>query len=174
MFVFTLIVCVSQIVMWYGDLPDLVPSHFDGNGQVDGHMGRDAFCLTMGLINLSVLIGLPVLGMLMKYIPNSLINMPNKEYWLAGDRRETSLKTNADFLTAIGWMTSWLFIAIFQLSGLVAIKARETINPEFFFVMAIFLIAVVTTTVVLMMKFRMPKSDGNVSASNNSLGPISR
>lgn len=170
MVVLTLVVCVSQIALWFNDLPEQVPSHFDGNGQVDGHMNRVAFCSTMGLMNLVFLIGFPLLGLLTKYIPDSLVNMPNKDYWLAPNRRDNSMRTMTDFLTAIGWMTSWLFIGIFQMSALVAVKARETINPEFYLVMGIYLVVIVAMVVFLHFKFRIPTDDVSTNATD-SFGP---
>ncbi|MFK7767930.1 MAG: DUF1648 domain-containing protein [Mariniblastus sp.] len=167
----TILVCISQIVLWYGDLPEMVPSHFDANGEVDGEMSRNAFCAMMGLINLGMLICLPLTGYLAKHLPNSLVNIPNKDYWLAPARRDASLTLMTDFVSAIAWMTGWLFIGIFQLSALVGIKARETISPEFYFFMGFYLVGVIAVMVIMSLKFRKPVEDASSPAE--SLGSLS-
>lgn len=159
MIVLTIVVCIFQIVMWYGDLPEMVPSHFDANGDVDGQMSRNAFCAMMGLLNLGLLIGLPLTGYLAKHLPDSLVNIPNKEYWLAPERRDASLSVMTDFVSAIAWMTGWLFIGIFQLSAWVGIKARESISPDFYVLMGLYSAGVIVVVVIMSLKFRKPTED---------------
>ncbi len=156
MIVLTLAVVVVQMWMWYGHLPDPVPSHFDATGNVDGHMGKFGFYILFGVMHAVFLLGFPLLGRFLKRIPDSMINVPNKEYWLAPERRDETLSANVGLLTAIGWMTSWLFIAIFQLSGQVAIEIRSTIAPEIYWLTGIYVVAVVVGVVWMLRRFRVP------------------
>lgn len=156
MLVITVIICVVQMIVWYPHLPDPIPSHFDAQGQVDGEMGKTPYFLLIGGVELLFLIGIPLLAMGLKFIPDELINIPNKEYWLAPERRDATIGTSLQFLQAIGWMSGWLMIGIFHLTSEVAIGLRGSINPEFYWIMGLYLAAVFGGTVWLMLKFRMP------------------
>lgn len=73
-------------------LPDPVASHFGRDGTPNGWMSKDSFQhLFQGLLALFALVfvGMPYL---MAKIPVSLINLPNKGYWLAPERKEASME----------------------------------------------------------------------------------
>ena len=163
MIFFTLVVLVAQLVYWYGRLPDPIPSHFDANGQVNGEMSKLGFYVLMGSLNLIFLIGFPMLGKLLGRLPDSMINLPNKEYWLATERRKETIAKSSEMLTTIAWMTGWLFIGIIQLTALVAVKSRDSTSPEMIWLMAIYLIAIIAIVIYLFISFRLPKSALTVS-----------
>jgi hypothetical protein len=113
---------VAQAVAWWPQLPERVASHFDLSNRVDGWMGRTAFLvLTVGLqVFLAVLfIALPVL---LERLPDSLINLPDKDYWLAPARRSGSLAHMSSGLLAIGAATLMLLLVVFQ--GIFELNAR--------------------------------------------------
>lgn len=153
----TIVACFGQLIYWYPLLPDVVPSHFDGNGNADGSMSRPAYVALIGALQLLFLVGLPLLGMSIGKLPNSMINIPNKEHWLAPERRDQTMTVNLHFLIVFGWMSGWLMFSIFHLTSLVAVEVRETINPEFYFVMGVFVIAMFGAVVWLLLRFRKPR-----------------
>jgi uncharacterized membrane protein len=69
-------------------LPPVVASHFDGSGNPNGWMPRQAFSLLYaGLIVL--LAGMFLLtGRRIDRVPDRMVNLPNKAYWLDPSRRE--------------------------------------------------------------------------------------
>ena len=81
-------------------LPDPVASHFGGGGVPDGWMGRSSYLtFTVGLA--VFLPGLVIaLCYALRYMPDSTINVPNREYWLAPERRA---QTNAHFFRQSLW-----------------------------------------------------------------------
>ena len=151
-----LLVAIVQMVWWYPRLPEIVPSHFDGRGQVDGEMAKPAFCFLIGGIQLLTIIGLPVLGYFLKQLPDSLINMPNKEYWLAEERRDDSLAVSFYMLLGISWLTGLLMIVIFQLSAQVAMKQRTGISPEMWIATVAYLVIVAGICGWSYYRFRLP------------------
>lgn len=157
MLLLTLGVVIWQIVYWYPQLPDVIPSHFDSQGNVDGEMAKTPFFVLMTCLNALFLIGFPLLGKLLSKLPDSLINLPNKEYWLAPERRESTVAQTTNFLAAIGWITSWLMIGIIQLSALVAIGSRETINPESGVLIGVYVVAIFGMVAWLFWSYRIPK-----------------
>lgn len=68
-------------------LPDAVASHFAADGSANGSMSRAAYVGVM----LAVVIGLPTLLTLVSHVglgaPGARINLPNRDYWLAPERR---------------------------------------------------------------------------------------
>ncbi len=68
-------------------LPDVVASHFAGNGSANGFTSRGAY---IGLM-LALVVGLPALLTVVSHFglgsPKARINLPNRDYWLAPERR---------------------------------------------------------------------------------------
>ncbi|MCA6216029.1 DUF1648 domain-containing protein [Ideonella sp. B7] len=72
-------------------LPEVVASHFGVNGAANGFMPRGAYVAIM----LALALGLPSL---LAFLPGALagqggtnLNIPNREYWLAPERRENTV-----------------------------------------------------------------------------------
>lgn len=96
--------------------PAVVPSHFDAAGRPNAWSPRNEFFelqvgVTLGIAALFV--GLP---MLLKGMPAGLINLPNKAYWLAPDRREETMERLSSFLDVFALATVLLLLAVFELS----------------------------------------------------------
>jgi hypothetical protein len=72
-------------------LPPLVASHFGLGGQADGFMSRDGYLgfMVIGTVVIPFLIVVP--QRIVRTIPPRLINVPNREYWLAPERIDTTL-----------------------------------------------------------------------------------
>jgi uncharacterized membrane protein len=81
--------CFLAFWAWSGpELPDRVATHFDFSGQPNGWMSRSASqqsMLAFGLIFPFFVVGI---CFMVRFLPASLINVPNREYWLAPERRE--------------------------------------------------------------------------------------
>lgn len=71
----------------YGQLPEMVATHFDLEGHPNGWMSRRGhlfFILGLGILFPAVLPGLVALS---RFLPDSSLNLPNREYWLSPQRR---------------------------------------------------------------------------------------
>jgi uncharacterized membrane protein len=71
----------------YSYLPERVSSHFDAAGRPNGWMSRDAtveFSVFLGIFLPIIMIGLTLLG---GFMPASMMNLPNRDYWLAPPQR---------------------------------------------------------------------------------------
>ena len=68
-------------------LPDVVAAHFAADGRANGSMSRGAYEGVM----LAFVIGLPAVLTGLSYValgaPSARINLPNRDYWLAPERR---------------------------------------------------------------------------------------
>ncbi len=84
-------VFLAQIVYYYPNLPETVASHFNGLGKPDGWMTKQNFVIFESVLLLIIIFEFTLLPFVIEKMPNSLINLPNKDYWLATERREATL-----------------------------------------------------------------------------------
>ena len=77
---------------YYGPrLPEIMASHFASNGAVNGWQIKALFFgIELAVLVLAALVGFGI-PRIIAAIPVSLINLPNKEFWLGPERREGTL-----------------------------------------------------------------------------------
>jgi len=72
-------------------LPEVLGSHFAGNGAVNAWQSKAAFFSTeLAAVVLAAVVGFGI-PRIIGAMPVSLINLPNKEFWLSPERRAESL-----------------------------------------------------------------------------------
>jgi uncharacterized membrane protein len=83
-------VLVVLLAYYYPLLPEQVASHFDVDGVPNGWMSKGAFVGVMVFV--SIITAIPIVGLTLA-LPRmeSSINIPNKLYWLAPERREETI-----------------------------------------------------------------------------------
>lgn len=103
-----LVLFIGQIVYFYPQLPENVAIHFGLNGQADGWSSKQGWLIfqliLLGIFSLITF----VLPSFIDKTDDQFINLPNKEYWLASQRRNETfaiLRNNFE----------WLGIALFVL-----------------------------------------------------------
>lgn len=144
--------------LWYWpQLPERMAIHFDINGNPNDWL--DKFPATLLSVGLMALLPAFFIGMsqAIRWLPSSLINMPYREYWLAAERRETSMQ----------WMTGWMLwfsvtIAIFLLVinhlTFVANRDARPIPPAWFWgSLGMFLSCTFVMVLLMFHRFRKPK-----------------
>lgn len=96
---FFLILAMGACLVWWssGALPEVVASHFGAGGVADGFMPRVRYVGFM----LALVLALPPLifftGPLASRLPMRYVNLPNKQYWLAPERRQATLESLSKF-----------------------------------------------------------------------------
>ncbi len=90
-FLLALLAGAAYVVASNGALPATLAVHFAASGQANGYMPGSTYRLAMP----GLLLGLPlltVLGMSSAYrSENPRLNLPNRDYWLAPERRARSV-----------------------------------------------------------------------------------
>ena len=88
----SVLLAIAMIVgaWYYPQLPDTVASHFSASGEADGWMSRGGFIIFYAALMVFLYGTFVGTGYLMRVLPDSYINVPNKNYWLAPVRREES------------------------------------------------------------------------------------
>lgn len=90
-FLVLVILGVAQFAYYAPRLPEIVGSHFGASGSVNGWQTKPAFFLMeLLMIVLAAVIAFGV-PRIITSMPVSLINLPNKEFWLGPERREETL-----------------------------------------------------------------------------------
>jgi uncharacterized membrane protein len=88
-----LIVCAVLFIWWTGrELPDVVASHFNGAGEANGHMSRGPYLTIMLLITALVPLLMVVIPSRALRAADARINVPNRSYWLAPERRAETIR----------------------------------------------------------------------------------
>lgn len=124
-----------------GQLPERVATHFGPGGAPNGwqtHEGYIRFTLVFGTAIPAFVLGTFAL---IRYLNGWGLNVPNKDYWLAPERREETF----DFVQRCGvWMTGLMlfFLASVHYSILVAnAQPHVKLPPIFFILVGVFLVS---------------------------------
>jgi uncharacterized membrane protein len=147
---------VFIVQVWYFNvnLPEIVASHFDAAGNPNGWMPKGAFLIFEIILMLFVVPNFLLVPRYIEKLPDSLINLPNKHYWLAPERRAGTIKI-------IGNYFEWFSIALFSVFMLInQIVYRANVYHENFseryawLVVGTFIGFTVVWLISLMRKFR--------------------
>ncbi len=95
------VLLAAQLAYYFPQMPETMATHFGGNGHPDGWGSRGGFVgFTVGMFVFIVGVFLAI-PLLLRVTPVWMINMPNKDYWLAPERKASSLeKLRSTFLSA--------------------------------------------------------------------------
>lgn len=94
---------------YYPQLPDVVASHFNARGAANGWQTKSAFFTVMvGVSVLAAVVGFGIPS-LISALPSQLINLPNKDYWLAPER---SAATMGYLKNHFAWFGCALYVVI--------------------------------------------------------------
>ena len=80
------------LFLWYlahsaVELPERVATHFSLSGEANGWMSRAGAIAFMRAMGLGLPLFIVLVAGLLRLLPASMINIPNREYWLAPERR---------------------------------------------------------------------------------------
>jgi len=120
------VVLLVSVAATYPMLPERVATHFSASGQPDGWMSRTAhvaFTLGGAAVAAGFCAG-PIY--LTRFLHASAINIPNREYWLAPERRAEADRRMLAFGLWLAALTVGLFIGLHVLTILA--NRREPIR----------------------------------------------
>lgn len=142
------VVVLAWMVTTWSDLPKSLPMHFGENLKPDRMAsGTQVFWMYV-LLTVFQAMFFVLLVFVIRWLPVSLVNIPNREYWLTGERREETLRWMSTMLLSLGVATQLFMASLYYLTLQVGRGAKPDIYPEFLWTMGLFL-AVVLTAVFL-------------------------
>jgi uncharacterized membrane protein len=110
-----LLIGLCQSAFYYPQLPDRVANNFDIDGHPNGYSSKLSHIVLMTGIQCAMVI-LPIgFGLTSRLLPTQIINLPNRNYWLAPERKDESLRKIVTALYIVAVVTQIFLISIHQL-----------------------------------------------------------
>ena len=148
---------IGQTALFGPLLPARVASHFGADGRADGFMERAAFLQTHLVMTVVIAAVFAVLALGIARVPDAALNLPNKEYWLEGERRERTLAYLRDRFLAFGAATLALLACSMQAVYEANLRGAETLGAGVMAAGVCYLLYTVIWSVALVQRFsRLP------------------
>ena len=152
--------CVLHALYYYPLLPDMVAAHFDAAGSPDGWAAKNSFMAAYLGAALFIMLLFSGISLGIARLPDSKINIPDKEYWLAPQRRRQTFDLIAQFMFWLAAATLALVLDISNQSIQVQMGRSSELDHPFSSIM-LYLGFSLTWAVALMLRFQNSKSDGS-------------
>ncbi|GDY19923.1 hypothetical protein LBMAG56_12680 [Verrucomicrobiota bacterium] len=151
-----LLITALQVASYAPRLPEKLATHFDAAGRANGWMSKEGF-----FVFHVALLGLfgAVFGLLPRWlgrIPNSLINLPHKNYWLAPERRAASLADVADAMAFLGALTLVFLAIIGELTLRANLLPEPRLGGEIWWLLGGYGVVLVLWIIRLLRRFPRP------------------
>jgi uncharacterized membrane protein len=127
-FIILLALCIAHAVYYYPLLPDRVASHFGASGQPDAWSDKETFMKIYLAVVAVLAILFPGIGFVLRKTPSSLINLPNKDYWLSSERSQETINVLSRQFLWFGSATLLLLLDIFHQSFKVHLGEVEALE----------------------------------------------
>jgi len=141
-------------------MPDVVASHFNGRGAANGWQTKQAFFEVIVVVSLIIVVLGFAIPKLIAAFPVQLINLLNKNFWLAPER---IAETMAYFETTFAWFACALFLFIVLVFDYAIQMNLHPQNPpssdRFWYVLAGFLVFTFAWTIRILTKFLRPPQE---------------
>ncbi len=146
-----------QIIHYYPLLPYRVASHFDGTGKANSWMPKDGFILVYVSVIALMAILFNVVPKLIERFPDTAINLPNKKYWLAVERRAETFETILRYISAAGNAAIGFMLCVFQLAFRANLGAEQRLSGAIWPLLAVFVVLMIAWTIKFTLAFRLPR-----------------
>jgi uncharacterized membrane protein len=127
-YVIVILLCILQAFYYYPRLPNRVASHFGASGLADSWSDKETFMKIY--ISIVVLIGIlfSIISNVIRKLPDSMINLPNKDYWLSLGHRRNTIDFLARQFLWFGSATLLLILDVFHQSFNVNLGKAQTLS----------------------------------------------
>jgi len=153
---FLILVFFAQLGFYYSSLPETVATHFDGAGNPNGWMSKNGFVVFEVFLLIFVVGQFMLIPRLVSKMPDSLINLPNKDYWLAPERRAETMKVIRNYFEWFSTVLLFLFIAVNQLVFYSNVNRENLSDKAAWLIVGSFIAFTVVWLIGLVRKFRKP------------------
>ncbi len=129
-YVIVLLVCALEFARLWNITPAQMAAHFNIQGNPDRFASKTEFFWDQ-LQTLLTVVGVSLLPQLVFLVmPMQLINLPNREYWLAPERREETLSRLSSFAAIVFGIILLVIQAAFELSAYANLHAPVRFNAQ--------------------------------------------
>ncbi len=156
-FLATLLVAALHLSWSYNQLPAEVATHFNASGEADGWSSRNGFAITY-IVLIAAMAGIFAgLVFLLPRLPVSTISLPNRDYWLAPERREATWRRLGEFLLLIGGGTNLFNVMVMHLTVQANRQPEVQLSGWFWLLFTAFMVFVFAWVGWLLWSFRVPR-----------------
>ena len=155
-FLALVVTAVYQLVHYYPLLPDRVASHFGAGGEADGWTSKRNFTVLLGAVQMLMVSTFLGIIFLLEKAPASLINIPNREYWLAPPQRQQTLAILTSRLLWMGNATLAFLIFTVHRAIDANLNPPASLGADFSMAMLIYILVILTLTIEIALRFRRP------------------
>ncbi len=146
------------LAFYYPRLPDTVASHFGGHGEPDGWTGKQAFAaLQVGMIGFMATVFV-ITALLLPRFPNYMINLPNKDYWLAPEREQETYASIVASLIGFANITMLFMLAVMILTFQANLTPERSLSNWFWFFLVVYLAYTAVWTIAILRRYRRPRT----------------
>lgn len=152
------LLAVAQNAWYWGQLPDRVATHFNLEGTPNDWMTKTNATIMMSGFQIGMPFLLIAITLLAARLPASMVNIPNREYWLHPDRHASSMRYVQTFMNWIA-VAFALFAMVVSHLVFVANRDGDGLNTRWFYaLMTVFLVSIFISVVTLIYHFRLPQA----------------
>ena len=153
------LIIIGQWIYADAMLPERVASHFNAQGLADGWMQKGSFLALFAIIN--GLMAMTFLGIPLWFnrISYELFNLPNKEYWLAPERRGQTLLNLKQHVLGMGLLTIIFLIYTFQDVIHANLIESPKLSPFFLVLTLVYGFALLGWSLMLMVRYQNKPED---------------
>lgn len=149
-------IALLQSAFYYPQLPAVVASHFDGDGFANGWSSRNVF-FTIYLGVVALLIG--VFAVLPRWFGERgklQLNLPNRDYWLAPERRRQTLDFFQRQMLILGIAHLALAIYTIQLAIIANLQQAGRLHGSLIWLLGLYFLFLAAWLTRIYLKFRKP------------------
>lgn len=145
-----------QMAYFYPRLPLRLATHFGPTGYPDGWMSKAGFVTFFAVLLLSNALLFWCIALLLPRLPMSAINLMNKEYWLAPERRAETIDTIRDQILWFGAGTFALLVSVMQMVFNANLTPTPVLGKEVWVLLGGYFLFVALWMTSLLRRFRLP------------------
>jgi uncharacterized membrane protein len=143
-----------QTAYYYPKLPDRVAVHFGGDGHADNWTSKTNEIVLTGTAVGSVAVFCVVLPcLLIRYIPDKWMNLPNRNYWLSDERKAATKRYIQNMMYIFALLTSGLLLAIFELAHRANLHQPVILSNVSWYLLGGYILCSMAWMIVFVIKF---------------------
>jgi uncharacterized membrane protein len=149
------IIAAIEMLYFYPLMPERMAVHFNESGIADGWGDRQHFFTTFGILYGLMIFLFAGFGLAIRFIPEAWINLPNKSYWLAPERKKKTYDTITDQMLFLGGITMLLMDGVMYLSFSANLLPNPAMPAEIIWLMlALFIVITLVSIIYIVRSFR--------------------
>ena len=159
-YIIAILVCVFEIARLWNLAPPQMAAHFNGQGSPDRFVSKAEF-FWFQIQTMLIVVAVSILPQIIFLIlPVNLINLPNREYWLAPERRVVTVNRLSSFAAMVFGVIILVVQAAFELTAYANLQTPIIFNAQWMLmVMIVSIVLIGLMLIQLRISFRLPSSN---------------